>query len=62
MKRKQKNKYKVFYTYYDKTADVEKYLKALSNLVKLNCLYEKNLLSKAEYEKVKCAIGFIADF
>lgn len=59
---KKKRKFEVSYTEFDKTLEVEKYLKSLGNLIKLNSLYEKKLLSKSEYEKVKCAIGFNTDF
>lgn len=62
MKKKNDNKFKVYYTVFDKSAEIDKYFRSLSNLIKLNYLYEKNLLSKSEYEKVKCAIGFNADF
>lgn len=59
---KKTNNYKVKYTLFDNNKENTDYLKSLSNLIKLNILYEKKLLSKNEYQKVKCAIGFIAPF
>ena len=58
---KQKD-YKVKYTPFEKTKDIDKYLTSLSYLVKLNFLLEKKLKTKNEYEKVKCAIGFTTPF
>ena len=57
-----KNKFKVKYTPFEKTKDVERYLISLSYLAKLNLLLEKKLITKNEYEKVKCAIGFTTPF
>lgn len=62
MKKNQKKKIKVLYTDYEKTAETKKLFNSLANLVKLNYLYEKKLLTKSEYEKVKSAIGFVTDF
>lgn len=59
---KRTNDYKIKYTLFDNNKENTDYLKSLSNLIKLNILYEKKLLSKNEYQKVKCAIGFIAPF
>lgn len=59
---KKKNNYKVKYTEFDETKDTKKYLLNLSYLAKLNILLEKNLITKNEYEKVKCAIGIITPF
>ena len=59
---KKTNDYKIKYTLFDNNKENTDYLKSLSNLIKLNILYEKKLLSKNEYQKVKCAIGFIAPF
>ena len=59
---KKANDYKVKYTLFEHNKENTDYLKSLSNLIKLNILYEKKLLSKNEYQKVKCAIGFIAPF
>lgn len=59
---KKANDYKVKYTLFENNKENTDYLKSLSNLIKLNILYEKKLLSKNEYQKVKCAIGFIAPF
>lgn len=59
---KKTNDYKIKYTLFDNNKENTDYLKSLSNLIKLNILYEKKLLSKNEYRKVKCAIGFIAPF
>ena len=44
------------------TKDIDKYITSLSYLVKLNFLLEKKLITKNEYEKVKCAIGFTTPF
>ena len=59
---KKANDYKVKYTLFENNKENTDYIKSLSNLIKLNILYEKKLLSKNEYQKVKCAIGFIAPF
>ena len=52
-------KYKVKYTDFDKNKENNDYL---SQLLKLNVLLNKNLISKTEYEKVKCAIGISTSF
>lgn len=59
---KKKREYKVYYTDFEKTPETEKYLKSLSDLAKLNLLYEKKLISKTEYDKIKSSIGFKTDF
>lgn len=55
-------KYKVKYTDFDKNKENNDYLRQLSQLLKLNVLLNKNLISKTEYEKVKCAIGISTSF
>ena len=55
-------KYKVKYTDFDKNKENNDYLRQLSQLLKLNVLLSKNLISKTEYEKVKCAIGISTSF
>lgn len=57
-----KIKYKVKYTNFEKTKYIDNYLTSLSYIAKLNMLLEKDLITKSEYEKVKCAIGYIAHF
>ena len=57
-----KETYKVKYTPFEKTKDVDKYLTSLSYLIKLNLLLEKKLITKNEYDKVKCTIGFNTPF
>ena len=56
------NKYKVMYSDFPKTKENDELLKKLSNLLKLNVLLNKKLITKNEYEKVKCAIGFTTPF
>lgn len=53
--KKQQN-YKIQYSEFRRDKITEKYFIYLSNLTKLNILLEKNLITKVEYEKVKCAI------
>ncbi len=57
-----RNKYKVMVTDFDRTKENYDVLKKISELIRLNILLEKNLISKIEYEKVKCAIGFSTHF
>ena len=59
---KKKREYKVYYTDFEKTPEAEKYFKSLGDLAKLNLLYEKKLISKTEYDKIKSSIGFKTDF
>ena len=54
-----RNKYKVMITDFDRTKENYDVLKKISEL---NILLEKKLISKIEYEKVKCAIGFSTHF
>lgn len=56
------NKYRVMYSEFSKTKENDELLKKLSNLLKLNVLLNKKLITKNEYEKVKCAIGFTTHF
>lgn len=60
--RKKSKEFKVYYSEFFKEKEIDELLKKLSDLAKLNILLEKKLLTKAEYEKVKCAIGLSAEF
>lgn len=57
-----KNKYKVMYSNFSKTKENNDLFIKLSELWKLNLLLSKKLITKTEYEKVKCAIGFSTHF
>ena len=55
-------KYKVMISDFDKSKENNDYLKQISQLIKLNILFNKHLINKIEYEKVKCAIGISTQF
>ncbi len=55
-------KYKVMISDFDKSKENNDYLRQISQLIKLNILLNKHLISKIEYEKVKCAIGISTQF
>lgn len=59
---KRKEKYKVYYSKFDVDKDTLSFFEKLSNLYKLNVLFEKGLINKVEYEKIKQLIGFVADY
>lgn len=56
---KNKRNYKVYYSSFEMTKELQDYFSKLSALVKLNLLLSKNLINNTEYEKIKESLGFL---
>lgn len=55
-----KSKYKVYYSSFERTKDIDKFFSQCAKLIKLNHLLEIGLITKNEYDKIKESIGFVA--
>lgn len=56
---KNKTNYKVYYSAFEMTKELQDYFSKLSTLIKLNLLLSKNLINNTEYEKIKESLGFL---
>lgn len=55
-----KSKYKVYYSSFERTKDIDNFFSQCAKLIKLNHLLEIGLITKNEYDKIKESIGFVA--
>lgn len=55
-----KSKFKIKYSEFVKTKEIEKLFDKYAELIKINHLKEVGLISKGEYDKIREQIGFVA--
>lgn len=60
-KLKVKSKFKVLYSDFVKTKDVDKLFEKCADLIRIKHLLDVGLITTNEYEKIRNSIGFVAD-
>ena len=60
-KNNKKNNYKVYYSEFTRTKEIDKIFIQCSELIKLNHLLKVGLISKPEYDKVRSCFDLIAN-
>lgn len=60
-KLKIKSKFKVFYSDFTRTKDIDKLFEKCADLTRIKHLLDVGLITSNEYEKIRNSIGFVAD-
>ena len=58
---KTKSKFKVYYSEFTKTKDIDKVFSQCADLIRIKHLLDIGLITVNEYEKIRNSIGIVAD-